>query len=290
MKTSLRTLALGAALVAAVALGSTLRLGAMDRYLASRTLEDVYYLPPADWLEVLSLGHREAAASGIYPLSLVYFGRGFGTDAPMRYVLQYAKTMLELDPDFQAVYRLAPIWVLYRKEKPTREEIESVADYVREGARRFPDDGGMAWNAGATLAYEITQFVPRDEAEKYEAEAQPYFARAIELGAAPEWMVLSTADKLSKLGQKERAVEQLLRLLPTIDDEATRLLMIQRLEELRAEADYEGLVQTLETLSAKHQAEFPYVPFDFYLVLGPAEISAPFPDALLDLLEREPRP
>ena len=171
-----------------------------------------------------------------------------------------------------------------------RAGIEAVADYVREGARRFPDDGGMAWNAGATLAYEITQFVPRDEAEKYEAEAQPYFARAIELGAAPEWMVLSTADKLSKLGQKERAVEQLLRLLPTIDDEATRLLMIQRLEELRAEADYEGLVQTLETLSARHQAEFPYVPFDFYLVLGPAEISAPFPDALLDLLEREPRP
>lgn len=262
----------------------------MTRFLASKSVEDTYAVPPADWLAVFSLGHREAAASALYPLALIYFGQGITHHHRTRYVFEYAETIAELDPEFREIYRFLSTAALYRLAPATPEELRRTVAFVRRGADRFPDDGGLAWNAAATMAYEVAPLLPKEEREALENAAQPYFARAIETGHAPYWLALTTADRLGKLGMTERAAQQILTILPTIDDEATRLLMIQRLEELRAEADYEGLVQTLETLSARHQAEFPYVPFDFYLVLGPAEISAPVPDALLDLLEREPRP
>lgn len=249
-------------------IGSGLRVQAMERYLDSRTPEDVYFLPPPEWLAVLSLGHREALASALYPRALVYFGEGFSNRTHGRHVFDYADAMIHLDPEFRRVYRFISMTALYRLTPPTAEERRRVAEYVREGARRFPSDGDLAWNAGATLAYELSNFEEGEEKERLIAEAQPYFARAVELGAAPPWMALGTASRLASLGETERAIEQLLRVIPSVDDEDMRAALIARLAELRAEAARDGMLHALESLHEAHQREAPYIPFDFYLVLG----------------------
>jgi hypothetical protein len=269
--------------ILAAGVGSALRVFAMERFLASKTVEDVYSIPPPDWLAALSLGHREAVASALYPKALVYFGEGIAHKHETRHVFEYAETMAYLDPEFREVYRFLATTSLYRLVPPTRDEMTRVVEFVRRGAERFPDDGALAWNAAATMAYEVAPHLPRQEREALEDEAQPYFARAIETGHAPYWLALTTAEKLTQLGKAERAAQQLAAILPSINDEATRAEMIARLGELRAVADHEGLIHTLERLGERHRSEYPYVPFDFYLLLGPAEITAPFPASPLDL-------
>jgi hypothetical protein len=281
----LRGCLVAATVVTGAALGSALRAFAMERFVAAKTVEDVYYVPPPDWLVALSLGHREALAAALYPRARVYFGEGFIYETATRHVFDYAEAMVTLDPDFREVYRFLATTALYRRVAPTREEMLRVVEFVRRGADRFPDDGKLAWNAAATMAYEVAPHLASEERERLEDAAQPYFARAVETGDAPAWMALSTAEKLTRLGQAERAAQQLAAILPTIDDEATRAEMFARLAELRATADHEGLVHTLETLGRRHKAEFPYVPFDFYLVLGSGELTAPLPASPLDLLE-----
>lgn len=264
----LRKAALLLALLIIAALGSGLRAEAMKRYLDARAPEDVYYLPPPGWLKVLSLGHHEALASALYPLALVYFGEGFANKTHASHVFDYADAMIHLDPEFKRVYRFISMTALYRLVPPSPEERERVAEYVREGARRFPNDGELAWNAGATLAYELSLHEEGEERDRLIAEAQPYFARAVELGAAPPWMALGTASRLAGLGETERAIEQLLRVIPSVDDEEMREALIARLGELRAEAARDGMLYALESLHDAHQREAPYVPFDFFLVLG----------------------
>lgn len=263
-----RLIALLLSLIAIAAAGSALRVHAMNRYLDAQSPEDVYYLPPPEWLKVLSLGHYEALASALYPRALVYFGEGFANKTHASHVFDYADAMIHLDPEFKRIYRFISMTALYRMVPPTPEERERVAEYVREGARRFPNDGDLAWNAGATLAYELSLHEEGEERERLIAEAQPYFARAVELGAAPPWMALGTASRLAGLGETERAIEQLLRVIPSVDDEEMREALIARLGELRAEAARDGMLYALENLHRAHQEEAPYVPFDFYLVLG----------------------
>ena len=43
----------------------------------AQTYEDLYYLPPTDWLRVFSFGWDEAAADLIWMRALVYFGDEF---------------------------------------------------------------------------------------------------------------------------------------------------------------------------------------------------------------------
>lgn len=273
--------------LAALALGSALRVYAMERFLDAKTVEDVYTLPPPDWLAALSLGHREAVASALYPKALVYFGEGFLHSTETRYVFEYAEAMVHLDPEFREAYRFLATTALYRRVEATPDEMRRVVEFVRTGADRFPGDGKLAWNAAATMAYEVAPHLPGEERERLEDEAQPYFARAVETGDAPHWIALSTAERLTDLGQAERAAQQLAAILPRIDDEPTRLAVIARLTELRAEADHRGLVHALDALLERHAADFPFVPLDFYPILGPRELIEPLPLDLLALLDDE---
>ena len=59
-------------LIAALAGVWSLRGRAMDHYLASQTYEDIYYLPPPEWLDVMSLGYRRALADLIWLRASIY--------------------------------------------------------------------------------------------------------------------------------------------------------------------------------------------------------------------------
>src|SRR5690606_6539997 len=88
----------------AIAAGSALRARAMEAFIAARTFEDTYCLPPPAGLEALSPGHAEAVASSLYPQALVYFGGGMLHRTPARHVFDYAEAMIALDPAFRAPY------------------------------------------------------------------------------------------------------------------------------------------------------------------------------------------
>src|SRR5688572_8030137 len=92
--------------IALAALASDrLRAGAHDRYMSAQRYEDIYYLPPADWLRVFSLGYDEALADLIWMRALVYFGQEFEHAGRLEYVFEYGDAIAALDPHFLAIYR-----------------------------------------------------------------------------------------------------------------------------------------------------------------------------------------
>src|ERR1044071_2496330 len=106
---------LGLLLVGSLAWGAReLRLRAFASHLGSQRYEDLYYLPPAHWMPVLSLGFRDALADLIWCSSLVYFGEELGARGPVKFLFDYTDAVIALDPDFRHAYRWAAVAAVSR--------------------------------------------------------------------------------------------------------------------------------------------------------------------------------
>jgi len=213
------TLFIGVASVAAAGL----RKGALEHALAGERYEDVYYLPPAEWLPAFSLGWDEALADLLWIRALIYFSDEFLSQGALAHVFDYTEAMLALDPDFRAVYRWIGTAGIYRPHEVSPEQIRRSVAIMRRGLDRFPDDGELAWAIGASLAFELAPLLTdRREREAVRAEGAEYLMMAARLGAAPEWAVLSNAAILDRIGRADAAARHLEEMYARVNDEGVR--------------------------------------------------------------------
>lgn len=241
-------LILAAGLTGAFAADS-LRSRAHDAWSSGQRYEDTYYLPPPAWLPALSLGYREAAADFLWMRALIYFGDELVQRGESRYVFEYADAIVTLDPEFLAVYRWVGMAGFYGAQATTPTEAERAVAFMERGAERFPDDGRLAWEIGAALAFEVPMLLDdpaaRDEARQ---RAAPHLMRAVRLGAAPEWVTLSGAAMLSRIGETHQAVRHLEEMYPLVRDPSVRAEIAERIEQLRTRAREEGFERSLREL------------------------------------------
>ncbi len=269
-------------LIAALAGVWSLRGRAMDRYLRTQTYEDIYYLPPPEWLQVMSLGYGRALADLIWLRALIYFGDEFIHEGEVKHVHSYGESMLKLDPDFRRVYRWVGVAGVYTPKGSSRELVEQAVDVLRRGVDRFPDDGQLAWDAGATIAYELLPLLPADDPrrETLAAESTEYMMSAARLGAGPEWLVITNATALRKLGEKDREVRHLEEMYALVRDPAVKAEIEARLSQLRDEAYAEAFRRANEEFERRRQEEFPYMPSSLYFfVADPIDASIGLGDA-----------
>ena len=283
-----RALALVAAMGLVVATSGALRSHAHSSYAAAQTYDAVYYLPPPGWLKVFSLGWDEAAADLIWMRALVYFGEEFAHEGSVEHVFSYAEAMLALDPDFRAVYGWVGVAGLYRPVGITPPDVERAVAIMERGAERFPEDGELAWDIGASLAFELAPILT-DPADKDAARerAMPYLMRAVRLGAAPDWMALTNTTFLMQLGQTEHALRHLEEMYSYVEDPRTRQTIADRIASLRERAQADAFVESMRQLEEDRRRDFPYLPADLDLLVGPrppvdleAPISRGLPRAL----------
>lgn len=248
----------------------TLRGRAMDQYLGTQRYEDIYYLPPPAWLQVMSLGHRRALADLIWLRALIYFGDEFENRGAVKHVFNYGDSMIALDPDFARVYRWVGVAGVYTPEGSPVEFIERSVQVLRDGVDRFPDDGQLAWDAGATIAYELLPRLPKDHAgrEALQLEANEHMMAAARLGAGPEWLVLNNASLLSELGQSEREQRHLEEMYAIVKDPEIKLQIERRLLRLRDAAYAEAFKSANAEFEERRQAEFSYMPSALYFFVG----------------------
>lgn len=267
--TTLRTAGLCLALVALGALTRSVRLQAFDQHLRSQRYEDVYYLPPAEWLPVLSLGYTSALADLLWCRSLVYFGEELGQRGPVRHLFQYTDAILTLAPEFRAPYRWAATGIMYRPVDPTFEEGLRGADYLRRAVARWPQDGELHWDLGSFLKFELPPLTkdPKQKERLHEEAATHLHIAAIK-GAGPPWLALNNSTLLTKLGRKEQAIRQLEEVYATVNDEQTRAAIAHRLAELRSETYVEALQVAAAQFEAEHAAAFPYLSSDLFFLVG----------------------
>ena len=269
-------------LIAAFAGVWTLRGRAMDDYLATRSYEDIYYLPPPQWLDVMSLGHRRALADLIWLRALIYFGEEFEHQGAVRHVFSYGEAMLALDPDFRRVYRWVGVAAVYTPLGSTNAVVERAIDVLRRGIERFPEDGQLAWDAGATIMYELLPNLPEDDPrqERLRMEGNEHMMAAARLGAGPDWLVITNATALRKLGEKERELRHLEEMYAIVRDPKVRSEIEIRLSQLRDEAYAEAFRSANEEFEERRLEEFPYMPASLYFfVADPVETAFGLEDA-----------
>ncbi|MBN8616206.1 MAG: hypothetical protein J0L92_36790 [Deltaproteobacteria bacterium] len=242
---------------------------AADSYSAASSYEDVYYAPPATWMPLLSLGHREALADLLWCRALVYQGDETAHGGGLDHVFDYSEAMLALDPDFRAVY----VWIssagIYSPEGVTEADMDRTIALVRRGRERFPDDGQLAWVLGATLAFEAPPYTPEGRREAVRLEGLENLMEAVRLGAAPEWLVLSNTSMLAQLGRADRAIEHLEEMYSRVTDDAVRESIAQRIESVRSEAYGAGFVEANDRVERQRMESFPYLTTDMYLLVAP---------------------
>ncbi|MFW6087256.1 MAG: hypothetical protein ACODAG_08630 [Myxococcota bacterium] len=252
----------------------TIRVRAMDHYLATQTYEDVYYVPPSSWLPVFSLGYREAAADLLWMRGLVYFGDELVHRGQVKHIFNYGDAIVTLDPHFNRAYRWVAMAALYNpKTELSLEDVERARAFLAEGVRRFPDDGELAWEMGALLAYEL---LPRiedpQERERIKATAADHMMVAARQGAGPPWLTLTNATQLEGLGRTEQAVRHLEEMYSLVSDPATREQIRLQIANLRSEAHAEAIERTWSDLEQRRREEFPYMPMGLYLLVRPRPV------------------
>jgi hypothetical protein len=273
----------GALLALAIFASDVLRASAHERFVSGQRYEDVYYLPPAEWLRVFSLGYDEALADLIWMRALVYFGDEFRHSGRIEYVFEYANAIATLDPHFLAIYNWVGMAGLYRPVAITPEDIERSVAFMKRGERYFPDDGELQWNIGAALVFELPPLLGSDEEGIRRARERglPYLMAAVRRGAAPDWAALSNASLLERIGRQEQAARHLEEMYATVEDPETRERIATRIRELRDRAQAEAFLESTRELEDARVRDFPYVRSSMYHLLGarpPVDVIGPVRD------------
>jgi hypothetical protein len=278
-------LALG--LAAAVATAHVTRQNGQAHYLATQRYEDVYYLPPPDWLVLFSLGHREAVAGLVWLRALIYFGEELQQRGQVHNLYNYTDAMLALDPHFKKVYQWVSSTSLYRTGTIHASDAWRAIRYLEQGVRLFPDDGELAWALGATYLYELPPLLPIDQRAEPRRRGIEHLRVAARLGAGPPWLVLTTASELGRLGQREQEIAHLQEVYDQISDPKVKEQIELRLTRLRDATFSEALRKTNEELDAARAAQFPYLDRELFLLVGK---RPPFDGRALLLRNFDPEP
>ena len=243
---------------------------AQERFLATQAYEDVYYLPPSDYLLIGALGYRAALADVLWMKALVYYGEELSHRGDVKNLYRYGDAVLALDPDFKRVYRWVAHCALYRTGEINVSDARAAIRYLEVAARRFPDDGELAWDLGANYTYELAPML-ESEAERAAARRKglEYLEAAVARKAGPPWLVLQTAGELQQLGRVEQAIQHLEDVYATTSDAEMRARIEQHLAALRSQAYAQALRRTNEELEAARKRDFPYLDTTLYLIVGP---------------------
>jgi tetratricopeptide (TPR) repeat protein len=266
---SRQLLAAGFALALAAGGGEHFRAEAQRQYAATRTYEDIYYLPPPDWLVLGAVGYRAALADLIWMKALVYYGEELVQRGDVRHLYRYGDAMLALDPDFKRVYRWIASSALYRTGNVTLDDAHAAIRYLERATKRFPDDGELAWDLGANYTYELASMLPigpeRDAARR---KGLDYLEAAVLRSAGPPWLVLQTASQLQALGRREQAMRHLEDAYAVASDPSVKQQIEHQLTRLRSASYAEALRRADEELEAGRARDFPYLDATLYLLVG----------------------
>lgn len=255
-----------------------LRLSAVEHYRGSQRYEDIYYLPPPNWLPVLSLGFHAAAADLIWCRSLVYFGEELVQRGAIKYAFDYTDAILALDPDFRSAYEWIATAALYKSADVSLKEGLRAASYVKRALARWPNNGQLHWRYGSVLRFELAPLMkPGPEKERLIAQATPHLATAASLGAGPPWLALNSAGLMQRLGKTEQAIRHLEEVYGTVQDEFTKRAIEERLAELRSQTFVEALKTANLAFEQSRLASYPYLSPGLFLLVG-ERFTAQWPD------------
>ena len=260
--------------VAAAALALSLACGVGGHILADGYREkvppedDLLFLPRANAIRTMSLGQHELAADIVYLRAVLYFGAQVTGAHQFGWLENFLQTVVELDPRWKKPYRWAGVATMYNGLPITQDRVLASSRFLRQGIERFPSDWEMPFMLGCNLLFEMK---PKSEAERVKntAEGAEWIRRSALVGGAPPWAALLAATILRREGQEDAALHHLEQVYYATSDERTREEVKHRLISLKAKIDFDREGKERAKLEASWRDNFPYVPSDIFVLLGP---------------------
>lgn len=234
---------------------------------AKLSKESLMYLPPAERLDPMSLGYKEALADLIWLRAVVFAGNSDNRDKS-NWLARYVSTINHLAPSFRQPYVWGGVVSIYSGKEIDRAMIDQAVEIMREGVQRFPEDHELLFNLGMVLYRDYASLGDLAPAlvEEKKQEGVKLIRRAAAFGASPLIRRLAASLDVED-GDDALEAEFLRRQLLRADDPALRRLLRKKLNALKLGHQVEKLELARKAFIEDHTKQYPYLPMTLYAVL-----------------------
>lgn len=228
---------------------------------------DLPYAPSPGAAPYVSLGYRELGADLMWIRALSYFG---GKDDTAEGLEGLIDALLALDPTFERACEWAPRAIGWVDHGATNDDHLWAARLLESCIPRSPQRYELPYLAGQVYALDLET---EDKAQRaaWDARAAELLDHAMRMPGAPRNMATLVANLRTGLGQQERATRDLLELIATTDDAATRKELTAKLAKLQGQ-DADRIEFEMEATRAAFRrawkAALPEAPEAMYILVG----------------------
>ncbi|MEI9940417.1 MAG: hypothetical protein WDO69_24650 [Pseudomonadota bacterium] len=249
-----------------------------DRFFATKIRNDVFPLPPPNQVVAMSLGYRSALADLIFAHVLVSSGIHFQEKRSFEFVGQYIETINELDPKFEAPYRMADGLLTLQAKAVSREAYRQTRRILERGMREFPYNQGLWASAGQFFAYlGPTIFTDPKEQDEWRLTGARTLAHACELVGSNEnipYQCVIAAGLLTKSGEHTASRQFLERMLQVNDDPEIRSLVSALLKKAVGAEERDRSQARRDAFLQAWSKDLPFVSRGAISAIGPSWDSA----------------
>jgi len=187
-----------------------------------KKLDDLMYLPDADYLRIASLGHRELLADLLWIRSIQVMGERTVSEASGRWLYRALDIITTLDPTFVRAYEAGGLALTTLVVLP-----EESNQLMLKGMRNNPTEWKLPFYLGINYYFELYD----------DTNAAKYIAAASKLPGAPPGLVAVAANLFASAKSPQQGVDLLTAAYQSTSDDSTRQLIEQRLKILLTERD-----------------------------------------------------
>jgi hypothetical protein len=237
---------------------------------AIKDTDDVYPFPPPVVLRLATLGYVDATTDILWGKLLVENGSHWGEHRPFGDLEHYLEAIHHLDPLYWPLYDYVDSLLCYRPMNGHEPDARLAREYLLEGTKLMPTNPEIWRKYGQFVAFMGPSYLSdAKEKEAWKKEGALALEHAVELGADMQLGLAASTMLDSRLGERQAAVDFLLRAYATADDEATRAEIAAKLAMYGASARRDWEEEVVETVRARRRSEYPFLKPDLYLLVGP---------------------
>lgn len=225
------------------------------------------YAPSPAAAPLVSLGFREVAADLFWIRLTGYFG---GPDATSDGIAALVEAIVALDPEYHRPYEFGARAMTIARGV-TQENFFRALAVLEKGLVEFPDDWKLPYLAGQIYTQDLVTTDPKQQ-RAWDERGTLLTESAIRKPNAPAEAATWVAFMRTKLGEKDRAINDLRELLLVTRDDAARKALLAKLASL-ADADSSEVASEVfderKRFDSMWQRDRPAISASMYILLGP---------------------
>lgn len=226
------------------------------------------YAPSPTAAPLVSLGFREVAADLLWIRLTGYFG---GPDATSEGIASLVEAIIALDPQYHRPYEYGARAITIAPHGVTQASFQRALAILEKGILEFPDDWKLPYLAGQIYTQDLVTDDPKQQ-RAWDERGTLLTESAIRKPGAPADAATWVAFMRTKLGQRERAINDLRELLLVTRDEGARKALLDKLASLADADSAEVAAEVFEERKRFDSAwlrDRPTIPPTMYILLGP---------------------